>query len=185
MNTAEPTPRPWHIERGLDSDCATYIISSEGEVARLDQVSSEQDEADASLIIKAVNNHDALLEALKDIANRLTGYAQDFSGFDNDGRCDPLDTSEDVKAAQRALDLASIIEEGEPRLEKTSPMTDKKLIREAVANYMRSEGCDCCRDVDAHKEHEATLAKLLGVRKYGDGSGYDFGCYETKTKRAK
>lgn len=47
-------------------------------------------------------------------------------------------------------------------------------IREAVANYMRSEGCSCCRDYDAHKEHEARLAKLLNVKMYSDKSGYDF-----------
>jgi hypothetical protein len=53
----------------------------------------------------------------------------------------------------------------------------KKALREAVANYMRSEGCSCCQDVDAHREHKAVLAKLLGVRKYSDGSGYDFSKY--------
>ena len=57
----------------------------------------------------------------------------------------------------------------------------KKKLREAVANYMRSEGCSCCQDRDAHREHKKNLAKLLGVRKYSDGSGYDFGKHETKT----
>ena len=38
---------------------------------------------------------------------------------------------------------------------------EKKQIREAVANYMYSEGCSCCQDVDAHKEHEKILAKIL------------------------
>lgn len=53
-------------------------------------------------------------------------------------------------------------------------------IRKAVADYMGSEGCSCCSDRDAHKKHEATLAKLLRVPKYSDGSGFDFTRYQTK-----
>jgi len=53
-------------------------------------------------------------------------------------------------------------------------------IRTAVADYMRSEGCSCCRNIEAHREHEATLAKLLRVPKYSDGSGYDFEPFRTK-----
>jgi len=49
-----------------------------------------------------------------------------------------------------------------------------KEFREALANYMSSEGCDCCSNRDAHDEHRAILAKMLGVPKYPDGSGYDF-----------
>jgi hypothetical protein len=47
-------------------------------------------------------------------------------------------------------------------------------IREAVADYMRSEGCSCCEDIEAHEQHKARLAKLLNVEPYSDGSGYDF-----------
>ena len=64
-------------------------------------------------------------------------------------------------------------------------MSDAKLlktIRQAVADYMLSEGCSCCRSIDAHKEHEARLAKLLRVPKYKDGSGYDFGKFRSKSK---
>lgn len=53
-------------------------------------------------------------------------------------------------------------------------------IRRAVADYMRSEGCSCCRNTEDHKKHEAVLAKLLGVPKYKDGSGYDFGKFVTR-----
>lgn len=62
-------------------------------------------------------------------------------------------------------------------------MTEKKLLtklRTAVADYMSSEGCSCCRDSDAHEEHAATLAKLLNVTQYSDGSGFDFHRYRTK-----
>ena len=55
-----------------------------------------------------------------------------------------------------------------------------KELRQAVADYMSSEGCGCCEDVDAHKEHTKRLGKLLRVPKYKGGSGYNFGKYETK-----
>lgn len=50
-------------------------------------------------------------------------------------------------------------------------------MRKAVANYMRSEGCDCCSDRDAHEKHNGVLGKMLNVPKYDDGSGYDFSRY--------
>ena len=58
---------------------------------------------------------------------------------------------------------------------------DKKLeaIRNAVADYMRSEGCSCCRNIDKHEENEERLAKLLDVEQYSDGSGYNFNKYST------
>lgn len=56
-------------------------------------------------------------------------------------------------------------------------------IRRAVADYMSSEGCSCCRNEDAHKEHAAKLAKLLRVEQYRDGSGYDFARHRTEKKK--
>ena len=53
----------------------------------------------------------------------------------------------------------------------------KKQMRQAVANYMQSEGCSCCRNIEDHKQHTEDLAKLLRVPKYSDGSGYDFSKY--------
>lgn len=61
----------------------------------------------------------------------------------------------------------------------------KKQIRTAIADYMRSEGCSCCRDVDAHKIHKEVIAKLLNVKKYSDGSGYDFSLYRTDKAKLK
>lgn len=52
-------------------------------------------------------------------------------------------------------------------------------VRRAVADYMQSEGCGCCRDVDAHREHTARLAALLEVPMYADKSGYDFARYRS------
>lgn len=59
---------------------------------------------------------------------------------------------------------------------------ERAALRRAVADYMASEGCSCCRNVEAHQEHKARLGKLLRVQKYADGSGYDFGRYETPRK---
>lgn len=59
-------------------------------------------------------------------------------------------------------------------------MKEKESIRQAVADYMRSEGCGCCENTEAHKEHEKRLAELLNVPKYDDQSGYDFGRFESK-----
>jgi hypothetical protein len=61
-------------------------------------------------------------------------------------------------------------------------MTQKERsdLREAVANYMASEGCSCCRSYDEHTESAARLGKLLKVPKYKDGSGYDFSKFRGK-----
>jgi len=58
-----------------------------------------------------------------------------------------------------------------------------RTIRRAVANYMSSEGCSCCRDNDAHDKHRAALGKLLDVPKYSDGSGYDFSIFRSKQNK--
>lgn len=57
---------------------------------------------------------------------------------------------------------------------------ERKDIRQAVADYMHSEGCGCCSDREAHKVHEAVLGKLLKVSMYADGSGYNFGKFRSK-----
>lgn len=58
-----------------------------------------------------------------------------------------------------------------------------KQIRQALADYMRSEGCECCRDDAAHRIAEERLAKLLRVSKYKDGSGYDWVKHQTKAAK--
>lgn len=55
----------------------------------------------------------------------------------------------------------------------------KKEIREALANYMKSEGCGCCSNYDAHEKHREVLGSLLDVSEYKDGSGYNFLRYAT------
>jgi len=58
----------------------------------------------------------------------------------------------------------------------------KKQIREAFANYIGSEGCDCCRGKD-HQEHQDILAKMLGIPRYSDNSGNDYSQFKTKTAK--
>lgn len=57
-------------------------------------------------------------------------------------------------------------------------------IRRAVADYMESEGCSCCRDTDGHKVHTTALAKLLKVPQHPQEKGYyDFTPFRTSAKR--
>ena len=63
---------------------------------------------------------------------------------------------------------------------KSSLLAD---IRQVVADYMQSEGCTCCQNVEAHKQHTALLAKLLRVPMYSDKSGYDFARFRTGARK--
>ncbi len=56
----------------------------------------------------------------------------------------------------------------------------KKKIKNALADYMQSEGCSCCSNIDAHTDAANRLAKLLRVPKYKDGSGFNFSKYKSK-----
>ncbi len=53
-------------------------------------------------------------------------------------------------------------------------MEFNEQVRQAIADYMRYEGCSCCRNQEKQDEAKARLAGLLNVPKYDDGSGYDF-----------
>lgn len=55
----------------------------------------------------------------------------------------------------------------------------KNKMREVVANFMSTKGCSCCQSKE-HPENEEALGKLLNVKKYSDGSGYNFTKYKTK-----
>lgn len=57
---------------------------------------------------------------------------------------------------------------------------ERKELRTAVADYMRAEGCSCCRDTEGHEKAKERIAKLLKVPRYSDGSGYDFSKFRTK-----
>lgn len=52
----------------------------------------------------------------------------------------------------------------------------EKLIaaKKAFSEYVKSEGCSCCRDTEAHEKAAEKIAAALGFEKYKDGSGFDF-----------
>jgi hypothetical protein len=56
---------------------------------------------------------------------------------------------------------------------------ERDELRNALADYMRAEGCSCCRDTDAHYDAGVRLAKLLRVPMYPDRSGYQFTKFAT------
>ena len=60
---------------------------------------------------------------------------------------------------------------------KTSKLHE---LRNAIADYVCSEGCTCCQDIEAHTKAKERIAKLLRVPKYKDGSGYNFRSFRTK-----
>ena len=62
---------------------------------------------------------------------------------------------------------------------------NKPEVREAVANYMYSEGCSCCRDDEAHELHSNKLAALLDVPRYDDDSGNNFFQFTTPEDKPK
>ena len=54
-------------------------------------------------------------------------------------------------------------------------------MREAIADYMQSEGCSCCSDYDAHQKHASALGKLLGVKPHPkEKDYYDFSKYRSR-----
>jgi len=55
-------------------------------------------------------------------------------------------------------------------------------IRQAFGDYVASEGCSCCRNIDNHERAAERLGELLGVDKYSDNSGYDFTRHRTINK---
>ena len=54
-------------------------------------------------------------------------------------------------------------------------------VRQALADYIYSEGCNCCQDVEAHREHRVVLARLLNVPAHEKQQDYhDFSPFRTK-----
>lgn len=53
-------------------------------------------------------------------------------------------------------------------------LTTLQEVKKAFSDYVKSEGCSCCCDIDAHNEASIRIGELLGFEKYEDGSGYNF-----------
>lgn len=58
----------------------------------------------------------------------------------------------------------------------------RKQMRRLLADYISTEGCGCCRDTEGHEKAAEALGKALGVKKYSDGSGYDFRKYREQDR---
>ena len=56
------------------------------------------------------------------------------------------------------------------------------VIRQAIADYMGSEGCSCCRNIGDHNASKGILGKLLNVPMFSDKSGYNFSKCSTKDR---
>ena len=56
-------------------------------------------------------------------------------------------------------------------------------IRQAFADYTKSEGCTCCQDHEAHARHARRLGELLQIPRYADDSGLDINQFRTKPVR--
>lgn len=55
-----------------------------------------------------------------------------------------------------------------------------KEIRQAFADFAASTGCGCCGDPERKDEALNKIGKLLRMKKYSDGSGYDYRRYRSK-----
>lgn len=81
---SEATARPWHIYRGRDLDkvwqknitVASYVDGEESgdvAIAQCHFNTRERSEANAALIVRAVNSHDDLVSALHAVYSRVPG----------------------------------------------------------------------------------------------------------------
>jgi hypothetical protein len=78
--TAQRTPGPWAatMRAGEPTDWVVYVPGTPLEICQMfhdGTEDNEEGEANAAFIVKAVNNHDALVEALRDML-RVFGETQ-------------------------------------------------------------------------------------------------------------
>lgn len=105
MKTTMHTPLPWQIDECLDADDNATIRRSDG---TSNGNTEEQPIAtvflypDAELIVRAVNNHEALVKALERTLNRLKWHTAEIE------TCD-LSSSDELtmEEAERALAMAT------------------------------------------------------------------------------
>lgn len=77
----EPSPLPWRVIRALEDEPARVIDSNDEDVA------IELTDADAALIVTAVNERDRLRAALK----RIAGYEDGIVGCIESGHASGID----------------------------------------------------------------------------------------------
>lgn len=77
MSNEKSTPRPWSVDTRMLNDKEITIYCSAGydkcgkTIAKVDNDDNAEGVPNAWLIVRAVNNHDALVEALKAAQGRL------------------------------------------------------------------------------------------------------------------
>jgi hypothetical protein len=95
MTNTRHTPTPWSLQNGLICALNGRAIIDPGHIAG---ETEEECEANAAFIVRAVNNHEALVESLK-------GFLSPFDGWDMENffkRADPA-TLVRVTKARAAL----------------------------------------------------------------------------------
>ena len=87
MNKTTHTPTPWKVTLGRGKNprlhiqtTAGYQIASTPELDSLHKPENDGRLADAELIIKAVNSHDRLVEALGAILAEFADYEETYNG---------------------------------------------------------------------------------------------------------
>ena len=53
-------------------------------------------------------------------------------------------------------------------------------VRQAFGDYVSTEGCSCCQDVEGHEKASNRPGELLNADQYDDDSGYDWYKYATE-----
>lgn len=101
-------------------------------------------------------------EAIDTLKCQQLGYVLMKSGYKQGDDEHPVDAA------------IKIIENGKEPTRVWTPAEFQVEVRRAVAKYIKSEGCSCCRG-ESHGEDEERLATLLEIPKYEDGSGYNWG----------
>ncbi len=64
-------------------------------------------------------------------------------------------------------------------LHSTQTTEFKKEVRELIANYIQSEGCTCCQNIEEHTKAKWRLGELLECGKYNDEDVHNFYQYAT------
>lgn len=78
MNTQKATPRPWKTRFASDLQAEMSITTEDGKTC-FGLTWGHNKEANAELIVQAVNAHDALLTACKCVTNAITNEERAFA----------------------------------------------------------------------------------------------------------
>jgi hypothetical protein len=92
---AEHTPTPWRVETNCwtpwNGAVGILPLNDDEDSAIAWTTAGTNEAANAAFIVKAVNNHDALVKALEDLVNAkaLSGVRAIVAGWNGEGRAEP------------------------------------------------------------------------------------------------